>query len=127
MKVLDINSNCCWSFHGPNEDTIEQLRAAVQIVDAKSREAALADVLDGKAFGFVGEPSTLDFAAGFFDEVNLNVEPEPQKRVALRQCMRRWSKRPVTAEVCEEEEAETLLTRGVRKLLARMTPSYATE
>ncbi|HVK57497.1 MAG TPA: hypothetical protein VM735_01850 [Candidatus Kapabacteria bacterium] len=127
MKVLDINSTCCWSFHGPNEDTIQQLRAAVQIADAKSREAALAEVQDGKAFGFVGEASTLDFATGFFDEVNLNFDPKPQKRVALRQCMRRWSKRPVKTEVYDEEESETSLVRGFRKLFARMTPSYATE
>ncbi|HEX7863245.1 MAG TPA: hypothetical protein VF773_23150 [Verrucomicrobiae bacterium] len=53
MRVLDINQNSCWSFHGPDGNTISRLRAAVGIADPQMREVVLQNI-DGKAFGFVG-------------------------------------------------------------------------
>src|SRR5688500_17884550 len=91
MKVLDINANSCWSFHGPDVNTIARLRAAVGLEDPQMRNVLLQKI-DGKAFGFVGDPTKLDFAPRFFDEINLNFTPELNRRVALRQCVRRWSK-----------------------------------
>src|SRR5688572_18564870 len=91
MKVLDINAHCCWSLQGPDQDTIARLRAAVEIEDPGVRKAALHKI-EGKAFGFVGDPTRLDFAPRFFDEVNLNFTPEAAQWTPLRQCIRRWSK-----------------------------------
>lgn len=122
MKVLDINANSCWSFHGPNGNTIARLRAAVGIQDPRMREVVLQNI-DGKAFGFVGDPTKLDFAPRFFDEVNLNFTPEVHERVALRQCVRRWSK--YKADLHEDTSSDAQWGSVWQRVFERLTPSAA--
>ncbi len=120
MKVLDINPNCCWSFQGPDRETIERLRAAVEIEDAGLRKETL-ERIEGKAFGFVGDPTNLDFAPHFFDEVNVNLAPEEAERNSLRQCVRRWSKSPAWMR----EDAEETAFSGTfwRRIVSRLVPN----
>ena len=126
MKVLDINLNSCWSFHGPDVNTIARLRAAVEIHDPQMRDLVLENI-DGKAFGFVGDPTKLEFAPRFFDEVNLNFTPQVSQRVALRQCVRRWSKNK--ADLQEETASEVGLAAHWgslwQRVFGRMTPTHA--
>jgi len=102
MKVLDINPTCCWSFYGRDEKTINLLRKAVAIEDPQLREHALRSIPNGKAFGFVGDVTRMDFSSRFFDQVNVRFTPDFSQRGQLQQCVRRWSKIPNTLEHSDE-------------------------
>ena len=125
MKVLDINQSCCWSFHGRDKRTINLLREAVAIEDPRLRDRALQSIPNGKAFGFIGDVTRLDFAARFFDEVNLNFTPEFSQRGPLHQCVRRWSKTPGASEF-NTEKLESRWSSWLNKIFRQLSPTTAT-
>ena len=125
MKALDIYPNHCWTFHGPDLKTIARLRAAVETQDVEERDAALRRIKDGKVFYFPGDPAKLEFAPRFFDQVQIHFEPDVQKRVLLRQCVRRWMKQSVPVRELEETPSNFGELQGwFRRLMGRVTPSY---
>jgi hypothetical protein len=127
MKVLDIYPNHCWTFQGPDGTTIARLRAAVVHPTAKQRDEMLRRIEDGKVFYFPGDAVKLEFAPQFFDEVRITFEPDVQKRVQLRQCVRRWLKKNVPVSELEEAPAKLNEIGGwLPRFLGRVTPSYAT-
>ena len=124
MKVLDIHPNCCWSFTGPDENTIEQLRTAVGIADPQLRDVVLQQI-DGRAFGFVGDAAKIDFAPRVFDAVNLTFQPqEVSQRALLRQCVRRWSK--FKTDLQEDTSKEVQLGSMWNRVFGRLTPNLST-
>lgn len=126
MKVLDIHPTRCWSLHGRNERVIAQLRAAVAIEDTELRDEILRNIPDGKAFGFVGDATKLEFAPRFFDEVNVAFTPDVQQRTQLRQCVRRWCKNRVEIPEPDEDENQEVRWGSLwHKILGRMMPNTA--
>lgn len=123
MKVLDIHPNCCWSLTGPDEKTIEQLRSGVAIADPQLRDVVLQRIA-GRAFGFVGDATRMEFAPHIFDAVNVRFTPQDvSQRVLLRQCVRRWSKNKADLqdETVQEVRWESLWNR----LFLRFAPGSA--
>jgi hypothetical protein len=125
MKVLDINPTCCWSFHGRDQKTIDLLRQAVAIEDPQLREQTLRSIPNGKAFGFIGDVTRLDFSARFFDQVNVNFTPDFSQRGQLSQCVRRWSKSANTFDAHDQAE-EPRWSSFLNRLLGTPSPSAAT-
>jgi hypothetical protein len=127
MKVLDIYPTHCWTFHGPDENTIARLRAAVEHPNCEQRDALLRRIEDGKVFYFPGDAVKLDFSPRFFDEVQIQFEPDVQKRVQLRQCVRRWLKKNAAARELEDAPSNYEKIQGwFQRLRAKIAPSYAT-
>ena len=122
MKVLDINPNCCWSFHGRDQKTIDLLRHAVAIEDPQLREQTLRSIPNGKAFGFIGDVARLDFSARFFDQVNVNFTPDFSQRGQLQQCVRRWSKTANTLDT-QDQAHEPRWFSLLNRLLGTTSPS----
>jgi len=126
MKVLDIHSNHCWTFHGQDESTISRLRAAVEHPDAAERDALLRRIDDGKVFYFPGDAAKLEFAPRCFDEIQIHFEPDLQKRVQLRQCVRRWMKTGRPVRELEEIPSDFGAVRGwFHRFIERISPIYA--
>ena len=90
MKVLEVYPNYCWSFQSESAQAIERMREAVHLPSEDERLNQLASITDGHAFLFTGDPVNLDFAADFFDEVNVNYNASPVKNALLRNRVKRW-------------------------------------